>query len=183
MLMTSSDHPLDSAYREYMRKRSAANNAASSPPVPPRISRIVFLSSFGSLGISCSLSVSSRVATRSSRTAISSFAKAMRSRSCSSSKIRRASASWASTSAYRRPVSTIGASCRCSFASFWYWAISAVAAGSERSRSISVNRVSMAARRSNISLFLPLYHSGGATYRATGLLWKTDGCAHSGNSD
>ena len=39
-----------------MRTISAANNVASSPPVPARISRITFFSSFGSVGISKSLS-------------------------------------------------------------------------------------------------------------------------------
>ena len=49
-----------SAKRVYMRNRSAANSAASSPPVPARISRRMFFSSFGSLGISSTLSVFSR---------------------------------------------------------------------------------------------------------------------------
>ena len=43
-----------SAKRVYMRNRSAANSAASSPPVPARISRRMFFSSFGSLGMSSS---------------------------------------------------------------------------------------------------------------------------------
>ena len=41
-----------SAKRVYMRKRSAANSAASSPPVPARISRRMFFSSLGSFGSS-----------------------------------------------------------------------------------------------------------------------------------
>ena len=41
---------LRSEYLIYKRYRSAANNAASSPPVPARISRIKFFSSFGFLG-------------------------------------------------------------------------------------------------------------------------------------
>ena len=48
-----------SAKRVYMRNRSAANRAASSPPVPARISSRMFLSSLGSLGSSRTLSCSS----------------------------------------------------------------------------------------------------------------------------
>ncbi|MOA05278.1 hypothetical protein D3C78_1248700 [compost metagenome] len=36
----------------YIRYRSPANKLASSPPAPPRISKIAFLASSGSLGIS-----------------------------------------------------------------------------------------------------------------------------------
>ena len=50
--MISIFHFLNSAYFEYMRKRSAANRAASSPPVPALISMIMFLRSKGSFGIS-----------------------------------------------------------------------------------------------------------------------------------
>ena len=39
-----------SAYLVYTRNKSAANNAASSPPVPALISKIKFLSSLGSRG-------------------------------------------------------------------------------------------------------------------------------------
>ena len=44
--------PLRSAYMVYIRRRSAANRAPSSPPMPARISNITFLSSLGSLGSS-----------------------------------------------------------------------------------------------------------------------------------
>ena len=53
--------PLDSMYLVYMRIRSPAKMAASSPPVPPRISTIAFFASCGSLGINRSLISSSRV--------------------------------------------------------------------------------------------------------------------------
>ena len=43
--------PRFSAYRMYMRSRSPANNAASSPPVPALISMIVSRASSGSRGI------------------------------------------------------------------------------------------------------------------------------------
>ena len=42
--------PCVSAYFVNMRNKSPANKAASSPPAPPRISTIIFLSSFGSFG-------------------------------------------------------------------------------------------------------------------------------------
>jgi len=42
--------PFESAYMEYMRKRSRAKSMPSSPPTPPRISIITFLPSLGSLG-------------------------------------------------------------------------------------------------------------------------------------
>ena len=47
---TSIFHFLLSAYIEYILKRSPANSAASSPPAPPLISTITFLSSLGSFG-------------------------------------------------------------------------------------------------------------------------------------
>ena len=57
-----------------MRKRSPANRAASSPPVPPRISSVTFLLSSGSAGMSRSLISSSNSGMRFSFTAISSRA-------------------------------------------------------------------------------------------------------------
>jgi hypothetical protein len=50
LLKTSAFQPLRSMKRVYMRRRSPANSADSSPPVPARISMIVFLSSLGSFG-------------------------------------------------------------------------------------------------------------------------------------
>ena len=61
---TSSFQPRRSANREYIRKRSPANSAASSPPVPARISSTTFLSSLGSLGVSRTRSVASSSAMR-----------------------------------------------------------------------------------------------------------------------
>ena len=46
----SNRHPRNAAYLWYMRKSSAANNAASSPPVPARTSRIALRSSSASFG-------------------------------------------------------------------------------------------------------------------------------------
>ena len=51
--------PRFSAYRMYMRSRSPANNAASSPPVPALISMIVSRASSGSRGINAVRSFSS----------------------------------------------------------------------------------------------------------------------------
>ena len=53
--------PLDSMYLVYMRIRSPAKMAASSPPVPPRISTIAFSHPAGPVGINRSLISSSRV--------------------------------------------------------------------------------------------------------------------------
>src|SRR5688572_9916814 len=50
-LRTSTERPFDSAYRAYILKRSPAKMAASSPPVPARTSRNMFLSSRSSFGI------------------------------------------------------------------------------------------------------------------------------------
>jgi hypothetical protein len=49
-----------------MRKISAAKSEASSPPVPARISRMTFFSSFGSFGSSFSFRSSSILGRRSS---------------------------------------------------------------------------------------------------------------------
>src|SRR3990170_4477965 len=54
--------PLFSAKRVYMRTRSPAKRAASSPPVPARISRMALRSSRGSLGVSNSSSSASSAA-------------------------------------------------------------------------------------------------------------------------
>ena len=56
--------PSVSAYREYMRKSSAAKSAASSPPVPARISTMTLFSSLGSLGSSSSFSSRSTISLR-----------------------------------------------------------------------------------------------------------------------
>ena len=58
--ITSVFQPCASAYFWYILKRSPANNAASSPPAAPRISMMIFLSSFGSFGKSKILIFSSK---------------------------------------------------------------------------------------------------------------------------
>jgi hypothetical protein len=61
-LRTSVRQPWRSHQRRYMRARSPANSADSSPPVPARISRKALRSSSGSRGISaaCSFGVQPR---------------------------------------------------------------------------------------------------------------------------
>ena len=76
--ITSIRQPWRSAYFEYMRNSSAAKSAASSPPVPARISRTTFFSSFGSFGTSRTF----RSATSASRRATSAL-----SSSCASSRM------------------------------------------------------------------------------------------------
>ncbi len=63
--MMSKPQPRASAYRWYMRKRSPAKSAASSPPVPGRISSIAGRASATSRGSSASCNAAS--AARSSR--------------------------------------------------------------------------------------------------------------------
>ena len=82
-LDTSRCQPLRSQYLVYMRKRSPAKSAASSPPVPPRISRMAFLLSSGSLGTSMSFISSSSCGRRCSAAASSSRAISLSSGSCS----------------------------------------------------------------------------------------------------
>src|SRR4029450_7559666 len=65
-----------SAQRVYIRRRSPANRAASSPPVPARISTITSLSSLGSLGTRARRSWSSRAAWRAWASAICSSSSA-----------------------------------------------------------------------------------------------------------
>ena len=60
LFITSTFQPEVSAKRAYIRKRSSAKRPASSPPVPARISRKTFFSSFGSFGSSSTFSRSSR---------------------------------------------------------------------------------------------------------------------------
>src|SRR5258708_6762140 len=80
--------PLRSAKREYIRNRSAAKSDASSPPVPARISRMMFLASFGSFGTSRILMSASRASRRASSAFISSCASSRLSGSLTSSSFR-----------------------------------------------------------------------------------------------
>ena len=57
-----------------MRYNSAANNEASSPPAPARISMMMFFSSFGSLGVSNMNNLSSSSVILASSSGISALA-------------------------------------------------------------------------------------------------------------
>ena len=67
--MISTCQLLRSAKRVYMRNRSPANSADSSPPVPARISRKMLRSSLGSFGSSCFCSSASIASSRALRIA------------------------------------------------------------------------------------------------------------------
>ena len=99
---TSIFQPWRSAKRVYMRKISAANSAASSPPVPARISRRTFFSSFGSFGMSSSGISASRASRFASSACSSSCAISRSSASASTLIISWTLVSSASTSLYER---------------------------------------------------------------------------------
>src|SRR6185436_8116912 len=86
-----------------MRNRSEANSAASSPPVPARISRMMFLASFGSFGTSRTFISASSASRRCVSSVISSCASSRMSGSLSISSV---AAVCATTSLYSRKVST-----------------------------------------------------------------------------
>ena len=121
--------PWDSAYREYMRKISAANRVASSPPVPARISSTTSLSSLGSRGRSRILISSSMRASSGSRRATSSWAMARISGSPSCS-MGRASARSLWTFFHWRYVATISEMPLCSLVTARYLPESEMTAGS-----------------------------------------------------
>ena len=108
----------DSANLQYIRYKSAANNAASSPPAPARISTITFLSSFGSFGRSKMRSSFSMSSIFPLHSLSSSFASSLISSSVSSSSIAKLSSIPAFVSLYSRYFSTIGSKSDCSFISF-----------------------------------------------------------------
>ena len=126
-----------------MRKISAANSVASSPPVPARISSTTFFSSFGSLGSSRTFS-SSFTAVMRSRVAASLF---LRVRPHLGDRSRRRACALLSSmprfrSLYSRYFSTIVEISLCAFAVFWYRAESLTISG-EASASVSVLRISL----------------------------------------
>ena len=90
-LDTAVFQPFDSQYLVYILYRSPAKMAASSPPVPPRISITTFLLSSGSAGISSSLISSSIGAICGSISSISARAISFISGSCSLAKMSLAS--------------------------------------------------------------------------------------------
>ena len=114
-------HPLLCAYLWYIRQRSPAQMPASSPPVPARISSIMFLSSSGSLGRSAMVILSSSSSISSLSAAISSLAIASISASPAASltiSLASASSSWHSL--YLVYWSTTAVSSPIALDSFWY---------------------------------------------------------------
>src|SRR5688572_7285739 len=102
---SSTRQPCRSAYRLYMRNKSDANSAASSPPVPARISRTTFFSSFGSFGTRRTLISASSTSRRASSEESSSCASSRMSGSFTSSSV---AVICATTSLYSRKCSTSG---------------------------------------------------------------------------
>src|ERR1022692_2192710 len=125
-----------------MRKTSAANNVASSPPVPARISNTTFLSSLGSLGSSRTLISCSMRASSGSRRAASSVAIWRRSGSCSCN-IPRAWSSSLAAFFHSRYLSTTSAISLRALAALRYSAASAISAGSASWRVRSSKRTSI----------------------------------------
>ena len=142
-----------SAKRVYMRNTSATNSDASSPPVPARISRMTFFSSFGSFGRSMILSSSSRAVACSSRRVNSSCAMAASSGSLSFSMPLASTMPWFACFSSRYLLTAASRS-RCAFAVLWYFCWSVTICGSANWRPRSSYRVSICSRRSNIVRFL-----------------------------
>ena len=148
-----------SIYFEYMRKRSPAKIAASSPPAPPRISIITFLSSFGSLGSIRTCNSSSKASCSLVNSDNSSLAMAVNSASDPSAMISLSSAIVADTSLYLRNVSIIGAREACSFVNFCHSSCLAMTEGSLMRCSKSINLFSTACTLSINTLYSSLSES------------------------
>ena len=141
---TSILKPRRSAYIEYMRNSTAANRADSSPPAPPRISTITFLSSFSSRGSNSTRSRCERSSSAAFCVSNSSCASARSSLSLSLSKRAFASSSAACAALYCRKQVTTGSSFLRSFISAANAAGSDVTAGSHKVCSSSQKRASTA---------------------------------------
>ena len=127
--------PRRSAYMVYIRSRSAANSAPSSPPIPARISSITFFSSLGSRGSSSRFSSSCKRSISPFAPASSSCAKA---RSSGSGSISSASRAVSCARRYACQHSTTGASSFCSRRSAVSFSRSVYTAGSASCCSTSV---------------------------------------------
>ena len=113
-----------------MRKISAANSVASSPPVPARISSTTFLSSLRILGQQQNLELFLDAAPLAAPVrAISSSAMARRSGSASCS-MGRACERLSSTFFHSRYLATISDSSLCALVTLRYWSASLMTAGS-----------------------------------------------------
>ena len=142
-------HPLVSMYLLYMRKRSPAKIAASSPPVPPRISIITFLSSSGSAGTSRSFISSSSSGMRFSLAESSSRSISLVSGSSSIASISLASEMFCRHPTYSLRASTIFPRSLYSLVSFTYLFWSAITLGSVISVDTSSKRDTKPSNRSS----------------------------------
>src|SRR5438477_4276318 len=150
---TSTFHPFFSAQRAYMRNRSAANSAASSPPSAPWISTTTSRSSFGSFGSSSTFSCSSSSASRSDARRSSERRYSCMSGSFSCRSISRAdSISWRARR-YASYAVTMSRMVRCSRASSVNFSWSEATSGRAISCSISRYRRAIDSSRSIISSF------------------------------
>ena len=149
-LITSTFHRLFSANFEYIRNKSAAKRAASSPPAPPRISTITFLSSLGSLGSISILSSCSHSATFSLQALSSSLASSLISSSFSSSRIARLSSMPSFASLYSLYLLATGDSSLCSLISSLYCSWLLITSGSVSSIFISSSLLVKSSNLSNI---------------------------------
>ena len=127
-VITSIFQPWRSAKRLYMRNSSPAKSAASSPPVPARISSRTFFSSFGSLGSSRTFSSPWSASSFGSSSLSSSFASAAMSASPDWISSRDPSAC-AATRLYSRYLSTTGSSSDSALACSRYFVASLWTAG------------------------------------------------------
>ena len=150
--------PLVSMYLLYMRNRSPAKRAASSPPVPPRISMMTFLSSSGSAGTRSSLISSSSSGMRFSLSASSSRSISLVSASSSIASISLASAMFWMQPTYSLRASTMRPRSLYSLVSLTYLFWSAITLGSVISVDTSSKRDTRPSSRSSklfaISVFL-----------------------------
>ena len=151
-LLISYFHPFFSMNLVYMRNRSPAKMAASSPPVPPRISTIAFLLSCGSAGINNSLICSSICAKAGSSSATSMRAISRNSSSFSCAKISLASSRLFNAVRYLSLVSTIGCSSLYSLFSATNFLTSAITSGSVICCPISSYLIFRPSRRVRIEL-------------------------------
>ena len=157
---TSTFHPFFSAQRAYMRNRSAANSAASSPPSAPWISTTTSRSSSGSLGSSRTFSCSSSSASRSDARRSSERRYSCMSGSFSCRSISRAdSISWRARR-YASYAVTMSRMVRCSRASSVNFSWSEATSGRAISCSISRYRRAIDSSRS-INRFYALSGSAG----------------------
>ena len=155
-LLTAIFHPFVSMNFEYIRKRSPANSAASSPPVPPRISIITFLSSSGSAGISSSFISSSSSGILLSLAAISSRSISRVSGSSSAASISLASSTLRRHPMYSLRAFTILPRSLYSLVSFTYLFWSAITLGSVISVATSSYRETSPSSLSNSSMYVCL---------------------------